>query len=109
MNIKVSKVFANFINKTAKEMGFECEARVVRLNQNQMRAFMGTEALFDAVDYGDYDINLVTYKAIKILYPYEYYACPQFISTAMLVREWRRRGGKTEQDLKEMIREMVEI
>jgi len=109
MNIQVSKVFAKYINKVAKEMGFECEASVVWLNQKQMYAFMGTEAMFDAVDYGDYDLQLVTYKAIKILYPYEYYACPQFIGTAMLMREWKRRNGKTEQDLKDMLREMIEI
>lgn len=109
MNIQVSKVFAKFINKTAKEMGFKAEATVVNLTENQMHGFMGLEALFDADAYGDYDWESNTYKAIRINYPYEYYACPLFIGTGMLVRAWKRCGGKTEADLKDMLREMIEI
>ena len=109
MNIKVSKVFAKFINNTAKEMGFKCEAEVVTLSENQMRMFMGTEGMFDADDYGDYDWEQCKYKAIRVVYPDDYYACPLFIGTGMLLREWRRIGGKTEQDLKDMLREMIEI
>lgn len=109
MNIKVSKTFANFINKTAKEMGFKAEASVVVLSENQAHGFLGMEGMFDADDYGDYDIASNTYKAIRVVYPYEYYACPMFITTGMLVREWRRRGGTDVQDLKDMLREMIEI
>ena len=109
MVIKVSKTFAKFINTTAKEMGFECEASVVNLTENQAYGFLGVEGMFDADDYGDYDWESNTYKAIRVVYPYEYYACPLFIGTGMLVREWRRRGGKTEQDLKDILRDMLEI
>lgn len=108
MQVKVSKVFAKFINATAKEMGFEAEASVVKLSEKQMGWFMGSEAIYDAMYYGDFDRN-GNYTAIKVIYPCEYYANPRFIGTMELVKEFNRRGCKTMQDLKNMIRDMVEI
>ena len=37
MKIKVSKVFADFINKTAKELGFKAEASVVTMGERGCR------------------------------------------------------------------------
>lgn len=110
MQIKVSKVFANYINKCAKEMGFKAEASVVTMSENQYRFCVGN--VFDAMDYGDYDLDddgRYIFKAIAIEYPSDYYAMTKYVSTIELLNEWRRRNGKTEQDCREMIREICEI
>lgn len=108
MYIQVSKVFAKFINKTAKELGFEAYAYVAELNENQYRMMVSDpeEAIWDGYDY-DWDKGV--FKAICIEYPAEYYACPQFLTTKMLTKEYRRQGVSNTEELKEMIRCMVEI
>lgn len=110
MKIKVSKVFANYINKCAKEMGFKAEACVETMSENQYRFCVGD--VFDAMDNGDCDMDdegRDVFKAIAISYPYDYYASTKYLTTAQLNKEWRRRNGQTEQDLREMIRELCEI
>ena len=108
MNIQVSKVFANYINKTAKEMGFKADAYVATLSEGQYHMMVANpeEAIWDGRDF---DWNTGKFKAICIEYPDDYYACPQYLTTLMLVKEFRRRGVSTESELKEMIRDMVEI
>ena len=108
MQIKVSKVFANFINKTAKELGFEAEASVKSMSEGQYRMLVGDP--YDADYYGDYDWKTGQYKAIKVVYPYEYYACPQFLSTHMLYKTFQQEGfDGTFEMAKEIVRGIVEI
>lgn len=110
MKIRVSKVFANYINKCAKEMGFKAEACVETMSESQYGYCVGN--VFDAMDYGDSDMNdegQYIFKAIAISYPCDYYASTKYLTTKQLLNEWRRRSGKTEQDLSEMIRELCEI
>lgn len=107
MKVKVSKVFAAFINKAAKELGFKCSASVVTMGERAYRLNFGMNAMFDAMDYGDYDCG--DYKAIRIDYPYGYCAAARYLTTAQLNREFARRGVRNEVDLKEMVREMCEI
>lgn len=110
MQIKVSKVFANYINKCAKEMGFKAEASVEKMGESQYGYCVGN--VFDAMDFGDSDMNnegQYVFKAIAISYPYDYYAPTKYLTTKRLLNEWRRRNGKTEQDCREMIRELCEI
>lgn len=110
MKIKVSKVFANYINKCAKEMDFKAEAFVETMSESSYNFCVGS--VFDAMDNGDCymdDEGRNVFKAIAINYPYDYYAPIKFLTTAQLNKEWRRRNGKTEQDLREMIRELCEI
>lgn len=110
MKIKVSKVFANYINQCAKEMGFKAEACVEEMGERQYGYCVGN--VFDAMDCDDYYLTLDgrdVFKAIAISYPYDYYASTKYLTTAQLNKEWRRRNGKTEQDLREMIRELCEI
>lgn len=109
MKVKVSKVFADFINKTAKELGFKAEASVVTMSERGYRLNVGLDAALDAEDNGDYDWAEDEYKVIKVLYPEEYYAMPTYLTTASLTKEFRRRGVTTEAELKEMVKEMVEI
>jgi len=109
MKVKVSKVFADFINKTAKELGFKAEASVVTMSERGYRLNVGLDAMLDAQDNGDYDWAEDEYKVIRVAYPDEYYSMPQYMTTASLTKEFRRRGVTTEAELKEMVKEMVEI
>lgn len=108
MKVKVSKVFAAFINKAAKELGFKAEASVVTMSANAYKMNVSMD-LFAAEDYGDYDWTTGEVKAIRVDYPAEYYAMPRYLTTAELTKEYRRRHVSTEGDLKEMLRYMCEI
>lgn len=109
MKVKVSKVFAKFINDTAKELGFKCEASVVTMSERGYRLNVGLDAALDAEDNGDYDWAEDEYKVIKVLYPEEYYAMPTYLTTASLTKEFRRRKVSTEEELQQMLRDMCEI
>lgn len=105
MRVQVSNVFARFINRTAKEMYFAAKAEVVDLSVNEYQLHFGD------VYEGESDFNWKTgkIKAIRVVYPYGYFANPLYISTAMLLRECRRYNVGTIEELKEMIRDMVEV
>jgi hypothetical protein len=109
MKVKVSKVFAKFINDTAKELGFKCEASVVTMSERGYRLNVGLDAMLDAQDNGDYDWGEDEYKAIRLDYPEEYYAMPQYLTTASLNREFRSCHVQDADGLKRMIRNMCEI
>ena len=105
MKIQVSKVFADFINKTVTNV----EASVRKMSENEYRMNVGSFGLWDAEQYGDYDWQTGKYKAIVILYPDDYYACPRYITTKELDKEFKRRGVKDAEGLKSMIKDMIEI
>ena len=107
MQIRVSKIFASFINKTAKEMGFEAHAEVHSTNGSNYRIIVGDDVL-DAWSYGDC-VGDDLYKYIVVTYPPEYYVCPMYISSRMLYDEMHRLRVKDEKGLKEMIRDLVEV
>lgn len=106
MNIKVSKTFAKFINKTAKEMGFEAHAEVVALRSSAYTFATGVD-MWDGEC--DYDWETGTYRVIEVSYPYDFYATRKFLTTYELVSEFRKRGVKSVDELKDMLREMLEI
>lgn len=106
MNIQVSKVFAKFINKTAKEMGFKAHAEVVALGSSAYTFATGTDRWDGECDY---DWEHDTYRVIEVSYPYDFYATRKFLTTYELNQEFKRRGVKTEDELKEMLRDMLEI
>lgn len=108
MNIAVTKTFARFINKTAKEMGFEAHAEVVLLPYEGYSFYTG-QSVVDASFSGDYDWETRDFKTIKVTYPDSYYACPVYLTTKGLVEEFRQRGVKTVEELQEMLRDMLEV
>jgi hypothetical protein len=106
MNIKVSKVFAKFINTTAKEMGYEAHAEVIALRSSAYTFATGTDRWDGECDY---DWEHDTYRVIEVSYPYEYYATRRFLTTHELVKEFRKRGVSTADELKKMLRDMLEV
>ena len=106
MYIAVTKVFANFINKTAKALNFKAHAEVITLPSNAYTFHTGTD-LWDAGD--DYDFTTGRCKVIMVEYPGNYYACTRFLSTHRLTKEFCDRKVKTLEGLKEMLRDMLEV
>ena len=107
MYIRVTKTFARFINKTAKEMGFKAHAKVITIPTAVYEFCTGT-SLLDAGN--DYDYTTGTYcRVIEVSYPYKFYAVRKLLTTYELTREFRQRGVKTLEELKEMLRDMLEV
>lgn len=108
MKIKVSKVFADFINQTAKELNFKVSAKVVELSENVYRFHVDSN-IFNAYDNNDYNINNGKIKAIMLVYPENYFSAPNYLTTYQLTKEFKRRNVSDVAGLKNMIREMCEI
>ena len=106
MRIQVSKVFANFINKTAKEMGFEAHAEVIALRSSAYTFATGNDIWHGECDY---DWETGTYRVIEVSYPYNFYATRKFLTTHELTTEFKRNDVKDVAGLKEMLRNMLEI
>lgn len=110
MKVKVSKVMADFINKAAEELGFKAHASVETFTERGYK--MQVDVMMDPWELerlGDYDYRRDEYKAIRVDYPDDYYACPQYLTTKGLLKEFRRRRVENEQELKQMLRDMCEI
>lgn len=108
MKVKVSKVFAKFINDTAKEMGFKCEAEVVTMSVETYHVYVDYD-LIDAERYGDYDMYKGTAKAIRLDYPDDYCSMPRYLTTKELTKEFHSCHVQDVDGLKRMVRNMCEI
>lgn len=106
MNIAVTKTFANFINKTAKELKFKCHAEVVALPASAYSFCTGVDSFDGEVDY---DCTTGTFRVIEITYPYNFYANRRFLTTFGLTREVNWRKVETADQLKLMLKDMLEI
>lgn len=110
MRLKCTKVLASTINKWRKELRIE-SAQLVTMPIERYRMEVDYD-VFSAEDYGDTDYDdegRMIVKAIRIDYPCEYYATPRYLTTKELVTEWRRMNGRTMDDLKRIIKNIVEI
>lgn len=105
MYIKVSKTFADFINKSAKEMNLNFRASVVELSENAYNWYIGNIS----GSWLDYNSKTGKYKAIIVEYPAAYYASPLYLTTSRLHTQFNRFGVKSVEDLKSMIRDICEI
>lgn len=105
MKIQVSKVFAKFMNETFKENGLNYRAEVVTMPENLYHFHVGN--VWGA--WYDYDHTTGKYKAIRVEYPVNFYACPLYLTTSRLNNQYERFNVKTLEDLKRMLREICEI
>ena len=106
MKVRVSHVFADFINETARERGFKVSAYVQTMSE--MAYQMNVGEIWDAYDYNDISSD-GELRAIALEYPYEYYCPVRYLSTERLLSEFRRRRVVTVDDLKDMIEDVVAI
>ena len=105
MKIAATKVFADFINRTAAKMGFQANAELVKLTDREFRVFVDCWG----PDWADMDPKSGLNKAIRVTYPGDFYACPVYFSTGQLCAEFRRRGVRDLEGLADMVRDMCEI
>lgn len=105
MKIAATKVFADFINKTVSKMGFQARAELVKFTE---RGFTLNVDCWGP-DWADMDPKSGLYKAIRVTYPGDFYACPVYLSTRQLCDEFRRRGVRDLEGLADMVRDMCEI
>lgn len=101
MKIKVSKVFADFINENCRNMS----ARIIKLSQSNYAWTVGDPW----ENAADYDYNTGHFKAIEITYPANCYAVPQYLTTGVLCKEFRRRNVRDIAGLVDMLHDMLDI
>ena len=105
MIIKVSKVFAKFINETANKEGFKANAIYSELSPLAYSHYVGDRL----INIADYNSKTGKYKVIRVEYPAEYYCSPVFLTTVHLNREFNRNAVETVDDLRNMLRDMLEV
>lgn len=104
MRIQASKVFADFINKTARKHGARFEAEYFTVSE---REFYN---LFNYSAFDRYDMRTKGRAAvICVTYPANYYAVPVYVNTAALNQEYKRRGVIDLPGLESMILELFSI
>ena len=111
MKIQVSKVFANYLNKLAKE-------GVLDIDHAELKTFtaggysLNVGDTYDAEEYGDDFIDKegdCRYKAIVIVYKDEYYACNRYLTTCELWEQSHSRCVTNEEELREMLKDLINI
>ena len=84
MRIAATTTMAATLNKEFRRRGWDYKARQVWLKAQQYSWNVGD--IYDAEDYGDYNDEKDAYRAIVVIYPDDYYACPRYITTRDLNR-----------------------
>lgn len=107
MKVKVSKVFAQHLNSIKDYLDIDV-ARVVSMDEHQYRLNVTTDTI-EAMIRGDYTYDTRMYKAIRIDYPAEYYACPRYLTTKELNDEFARHNVKDIDGLNRMLKSIIEI
>lgn len=105
MKVKVSKVFASFINQVAKDRNLKFTAEVVEIPSNSYGFLVG-DCWTGEIDYNS---KTGKFKTIKIVYPYEYYCNPVYVSTDNLTRNFRRYRVQDIEGLKDMICDLYAV
>ena len=114
MKIAVTKVFVNYLNSLAKRGFLQIDhAELKSYSPKEYEWRVGVDATLDADSYGDYDYdddgNLV-YKAIEVVYPYEFHACPKYLTTELLTTICRWNCGvNSEERLIEKLKDLINI
>ena len=101
MQIKVSKVFARFIESNCPKL----KAEVVELSEGAYSYYVGS--IWDVGN--DYNPATGKYKAICVSYPPEWYAPARYISTAQIVAEFHRNNVTTAAGLVDMLNDWLQI
>lgn len=98
MKIKATKVMASYIGKLLPEY----RVIAVELTDDNYIALVGRD-LFWRTQEHDFNEKTRLTKAIKIVYPEEYYAMPRYICTSELNDIFKREGVTSEKEWKQAI------
>lgn len=106
MKVQATRVMANALNKGAREHGKAYAFRHITVTPQEYERYIDSD-LFTAEDYGDYNASTGKLRAIKVVYPDEYYAMPRYLTTRALNREFV--SGDTAESYIKRVLESVEI
>lgn len=79
MKVKVTKKMAKMLDTAAKDRNMSFDYREMKDNGDGYRFCIGDPWI--AEEYGDYDYNRGVFKYIAVMYPDEYYALPNYLTT----------------------------
>ena len=85
MKVKVTKIMTNTLDKYAKNHGVKYRFVYHTATLDYYRTAVNLD-VFGAYDNGDFDENNGVFKYIAVIYPPEWYAVNQYITTADLRR-----------------------
>lgn len=85
MKVKVTKIMTNTLDKYAKKHGVKYRFVYHTAPIDYYRTAVNWD-IYTAESYGDYDIEHGVFKYIAVVYPSEWYAMNDYITTADLVR-----------------------
>lgn len=108
MKVKVTQKMTDFINKMSRDGLINIDhARMITFNHKQYAWFVGDPV--EADRYGDYDIRKGVFKVIVIIYPDKYHACNKYLTTKEMNYNASRLHIKTENELRDMLKDMIQI
>lgn len=84
MRVQVSKTLTTWLNNQFKQHNIPYKAIYTTLSQREYDWQVGDTSM-DTLEY-DYNFTTGKYRVIKILYPDNYYACPNYLTTSILIR-----------------------
>lgn len=83
MRVEATKTLTNWLNKKFKENNIPYKAIYTTMTQREYDWQVGDTSM-DTLEY-DYNFTTGKYRVIKILYPDNYYACPNYLTTSILI------------------------
>lgn len=87
MKIKTSKVFAKALQEQLKKSSLRYTVEQVKMPPAHFRAFVD---VYDFNHDNDYNFNDNCFTVLKVTYPADYYACPQYLTTNDLIKVFRK-------------------
>lgn len=106
MRVQATKTMTRELNKVAKASGIPYRFEYIEVPLDTYKWKVNYD-YFEAYDYGDFDISTGKCKAIEVVYPSSWYACPQYITTARLHKVYE--AGDTLESFINRVIEDVEI
>lgn len=105
MRVQATKTMAKTLNKMAKTAGYPYRFEHFTAGTTAYQQSIGN--VWDAYDYGDFDSATGAVRAIEVIYPSEYCAIPQYLTTKRLHDIYR--AGDTIESFVKRVLEEVEI
>lgn len=101
MRVEATKTLTNWLNNQFKQHNIPYKAIYATMTQREYDWQVGDSSM-------EYDYNFTTgkYRVIKILYPNDYYACPQYLTTTLLLKLARNIHGDADLFYKNIITEI---
>lgn len=84
MRVQASKTLTAWLNNQFKQHNIPYKAIYTAMTQREYDWQVGDTSM-DTLGY-DYNFTTGKYRVIKILYPDNYYACPNYLTTSILIR-----------------------